>query len=464
MNNQLSQLRTFWLQNLARTKNFSSSQAFKAMFWVLVGTGGYQFIRFGSNLILTRLLFPEAFGIMAIVNAIMIGLGQISDVGLREGVINSDRAHTPRFMQTAWALQVLKAAVIALLALAAAWPAAIFYDEPLLLPVIAVTAITMFMQGFRSIALLAYDKRMDLKTQVKCDLFTQITSVIVIIAWAAAWPNIWALVAGHLVASIIEIFFSYKLFTGHFSRFTWDKETVNGMFHFGKWILISSTVSYITMQASPLIMGGFISMAELGKYSLAAGLAGMILILAYDLARRVLHPYFRESFDTDSGYTKVRYLRLLFNSGFALLCIIFALFGDKLIIFLYDDRYIAAGWMLQILALGQIGRSMSGTLMPFLIAKGDSFSQMTVSACGAVLLILLIVLGGAYYGSAGVIFGYALTGILTHPIMIYLASRHGYNCTLPDSLVMLASIGVIITFWLLGDSALTQKLAALNWI
>jgi len=464
MNNPLIHIRSLWLHNLSRAKNFTSSKAFKAMFWVLVGTGGYQFIRFGTNLILTRLLFPEAFGIMAIVNAIMIGLGQISDVGLREGVINSDRAHTPQFMRTAWTLQVLKAGVIALLALAIAWPAASFYDEPLLLPVIAVTAITMFMQGFRSIALLAYDKRMDLKTQVKCDLFTQITSVVVIIVWAMIWQNIWALVAGHLVASILEIILSYKLFSGHFSRFAWDKETVSGMFHFGKWILISSTVSYITMQASPLIMGGFITMAELGTYSLAAGLAGMILLLAYDLSRRVLHPYFKESFDQNKGFSTVRDIRLLFNSGFAAICIIFALFGDKLIAFLYDDRYLAAGWMLQILAVGQIGRSLSGTLMPFLLAKGDSFSQMTVSACSASLLIVLIVLGGTYYGSEGVIIGYSLTGLLTHPVMIFLAARHGYNCTVPDILVMITSVGIIIAFWSTTDSAITNKLLSLNWL
>lgn len=462
MNKRFEKFHTLWLNNLSRAKNFTASKAFNAMLWVFIGTGSYQLIRFASNLILTRLLFPEAFGIMAIVNAIMIGLGQLSDVGLREGVINSDRAHTPEFMRTAWTLQVLKSLVIALLAFAIAWPAAHFYEEPLLLPVIAVTAITMLMQGFRSIALLAYDKRMDLKTQVKCDLFIQTTSVAVVIIWAAIWPNIWALVAGHLVAATLEIFLSYKLFTGHFSRFAWDKETVSGMFHFGKWILISSTVSYITMQASPLIMGGFISMSELGTYSLAAGLASMILLLAYDLSRRVLHPYFRASFDKGSGFRVVRDIRLLFNCGFALICIIFALFGDQLILFLYDDRYIAAGWMLQILAIGQIGRSFSGTLMPFLIAKGDSFSQMTVSACGAALLIVLIILGGTYFGSEGVIMGYALTGLLTHPIMIFLAARHGYNCVLHDMLVMLTSIGIIIACWLMTESAITDKILSLH--
>lgn len=464
MNTPPSKLSHLWQTTTQRLTNFYRSKAFNAMLWVLIGNGGYQVIRFASNLILARLLFPEAFGIMAIVTAIIIGLGQISDVGLREGVINSDRAHDARFMQTAWTLQVLKALVVALLTLAIAWPAAHFYGEDLLLPVIAVTAITMLMQGFRSIALLAYDKRMDLKTQVKCDMFTQIVSVAVIIGWAMIWPSVWALVAGHLVASILEIFLSYRLFKGHFSRFTWDKETVSGMFHFGKWILISSTVSFISLQGSTLIMGGFLSLAELGKYSFAAGLAGMSTLLAYDLSRRVLHPHFRESFDTHNDYRTVRNYRLLFNLGFTCICITFAVFGDKLIRFLYDDRYIEAGWMLQILAVGQIGIALNGTLMPFLIAKGDSFSQMTTSFARASLMVLFIIIGGTFFGSLGVIIGYTLSHLLVHPVMIILAARHGYNCALDDILIMLFSIAFILFIWSMSDSAIVTKLASLGWI
>ncbi len=431
------------------------------MFWVLMGTGGYQIIRLASNLILTRLLFPEAFGIMAIVTAIMIGLNQLSDIGVREGVVNSNRIDDPSFMRTAWTLQVVQAGAVALVLLAISQPIAYFYDEPLLVPIMAVTAITMFTTGFRSIALLAYDKRMELKTQVKCDLFTQITSLVIIIVWASIWPSVWALVAGHLVASLLEIILSYRLFKGHFSRFAWDKETVNGLFHFGKWILISSAISYITIHGDKLIMGKFMTKAELGIYNNAATWAAMITLIAYDLSRRVLHPFFKKSFDNQSDFRNVRHMRLLLNSGYVVVCIGLALLGDKLIAFLYDDRYIEGGWMLQILALGQIGRSMSGTLMPFLLAKGDSFSQMVGSAFSAFFMITLLYFGGAYFGTIGLIIGYALTGFLTHPVMVFLAARHGYNCSIDDFLLIAACTGIVITGWVMTQSTVVDKLSAL---
>lgn len=459
----MTSLRQLWQAKWQKVKNFRQSKAFDAMFWVLVGTGGYQIIRLASNLILTRLLFPEAFGIMAIVTAVFVALGQISDIGLREGVVNSSRVNEPEFMRTAWTLQVIRSAVIALFTLALAAPIAAFYDEPLLFPVMAVTAITMLTQGFKSIALLAYDKRMDLKTQITSDLLTQVFGLVIIIVWAWISPTIWALVAGHLISSLLELVLSYRLFKGHFSKFAWDKETVSNLFHFGKWILLSSTISIITTQGDKFVMGTFLSMGDLGKYSIAATWASMVTLISYDLSRRVLHPYFRQAIDQEMGFSRIRNMRFLLNGSYIVICLGLALYGDLLIIFLYDDQYIEAGWMLQILALGQIGRAMSGTLMPFLLAKGDSFSQMTVSSINAVLLIGLMTAGGKLYGGVGVILGYSLSGVLSHPVMVLQALRHGYNCILEDIGLMALGVGLVVFVWVAtGSDLIDTVLAALN--
>ncbi len=48
----------------------------------LGGVGGQQFLRLASNLILTRLMFPEAFGLMALIQTFMVGLQMFSDIGI----------------------------------------------------------------------------------------------------------------------------------------------------------------------------------------------------------------------------------------------------------------------------------------------------------------------------------------------------------------------------------------------
>ncbi len=446
-----------------RVRGLLSSSAVQSAFWVILGSGGTQLIRLLGNLLLTRLLFPEIFGIMAIVYAIMIGLGQLSDVGLREGVVNSDRIDDPAFMRTAWTLQILRTGVIALLAAIVALPAAHMYDEPVLAPVLIMISLATFITGFKSIALLAYDKRLDIKKQMLVDLGLQVSGLVVVITWALLWPSVWAMVAGQIFASSLEVILSYVLFKGHFSRFAWDKSSVTQLFGFGKWIFLSSTISYITNQGDRLIMGVFLTMGELGKYSVASTWSAIVALLSVNFSTRVLHPYFRRAIDNHADFSKIHKVRTLLNAAYMAVCITLAIIGDWLIIFLYDERYAEAGWMLQVLALGQVARAFTGTLMPFMLAQGDSFSQMKFSAASAGILVSFILLGGFIAGAPGVIIAYSLSGIFAHPVMIRFAEKHDYHCMLADLGMMLFAIGFCLAAWWMIDAPILPVLGKLMY-
>jgi hypothetical protein len=60
------------------------------------------------DLILTRLLFPEAFGLMALVQVFMGGLQMFSDLGVNMSIIQSKRGEDPDFLNTAWTFQILR--------------------------------------------------------------------------------------------------------------------------------------------------------------------------------------------------------------------------------------------------------------------------------------------------------------------------------------------------------------------
>src|SRR5262252_1388660 len=77
--------------------------------------GGYalsQILRFGSNLVMTRLLAPDMYGVTAIAYVILSGLAMFSDLGLRAVIIRSGRGHDPVFLNTAWALQIVRGVMI----------------------------------------------------------------------------------------------------------------------------------------------------------------------------------------------------------------------------------------------------------------------------------------------------------------------------------------------------------------
>ena len=108
------------------------ARAMRSSAWTIFGFVASQGIRFGSNLILTRLLFPEAFGMMALVTVAMVGLSNFSDMGTAPSIAYNPRGDDPSFLDTAWTLHVVRGVLLWLAACALAWPFARFYGEPML--------------------------------------------------------------------------------------------------------------------------------------------------------------------------------------------------------------------------------------------------------------------------------------------------------------------------------------------
>ncbi len=107
-------------------------RAIRGSLWTLSGHTSSQILRLGSNLILTRLLFPEAFGLMALVQTFIIGLEMFSDVGIRPSIIQNHRGNDPSFLNTAWTIQVIRGFMLWLGACLMAIPAANFFHQPML--------------------------------------------------------------------------------------------------------------------------------------------------------------------------------------------------------------------------------------------------------------------------------------------------------------------------------------------
>src|SRR2546421_7848298 len=84
----------------------------KGSAWTIAGHGAGELIRLAKSLVLTRLLFPEAFGMMSLVGVVMYGLQMLSDVGLVQAIIRDKRGDDPDFLNTAWTMQVIRGAVL----------------------------------------------------------------------------------------------------------------------------------------------------------------------------------------------------------------------------------------------------------------------------------------------------------------------------------------------------------------
>src|SRR3954451_1927164 len=99
-----------------------------------------------STLILVRLLAPSDFGLVALGSSFSVAIEAFSWIGLEEGVIRH-REPSPELYDTAFTLGVLRGAAVGAVIAAAAYPGALFFEEPRLFAVIVALGFTVLMEG-----------------------------------------------------------------------------------------------------------------------------------------------------------------------------------------------------------------------------------------------------------------------------------------------------------------------------
>ena len=141
--------------------------------------GSGQALRLVNSWVLTRLLFPAAFGQMTLVTTLIVGITLLSDIGLAPSVIQSKRGDEPAFLNTAWTLQAMRGGGLFLIACALAWPAAAFYGDRTLLAVLPVLALSTLMTGFNGTSVLTLSRHMGVRRMFYFDFSSQIVALVV---------------------------------------------------------------------------------------------------------------------------------------------------------------------------------------------------------------------------------------------------------------------------------------------
>ena len=148
------------------------SRALRGSFWATSHYGVSVLIRLGTNLVLARLLFPEAFGLMALVNAVVAGLHMFSDVGTLTSVIQSRRGDDPVFLDTVWTVKVVRGACLWFASCLLAFPLASIYEQPQLLQLIPIAGLSALISGFNAMSLPLLRRHMQLGKLAAVELAT----------------------------------------------------------------------------------------------------------------------------------------------------------------------------------------------------------------------------------------------------------------------------------------------------
>lgn len=433
------------------------SLAQRGAFWSLTAFGGSQLLRFGGNLALTRLLYQEAFGVMALVTALLSGLQLFSDVGIGPSIIQSSRGDDRDFLNTAWTVQAIRGVLLWVASCIVAGPFAAFYGQPQLAWIVPVSGLTALIAGFNSTRLFTMYRHVNLSRVAMVEIGSQAFGLLVMVSWAFVDRSIWALVAGGIAGSLARLVLSHTILPGATNRPRWDRGAFRLMMSFGRWIFFSTVLTFLVGQSDRLIFGKMIPIAALGVYGIGSMIATMPSLAIGRVAQSVFFPIYSRIHNSGERlagvFTRAR-RPLLLIAGWMIAGL--AGGGSAAVNLLYDRRYADAGWIVQLIALGSWFAVLESTNSAALLARGEANWTAASNAGKLVGMIVLIPVGFAIGGFPGAVVGLVTAEMLKYAVSAWAAVRAGLEGW-PQDLRLTAWVFVTAAI-----GALTARFATLD--
>lgn len=402
--------------------------------WSFADLALNNILRLAGNLILTRLLFPEAFGLMAMVATIQTGAQMLSDIGIRQSIIRAENAEDPEFLRTAWTVQIVRGAAVALVVLACGAGLWLFapalarpgtvYADPVLPFLVIASALSMLLDSLVSVNMHLANRRMEMRQLVVLNLASQILGLVVMVTIASLHATVWALLIGSVTTATSRAILSHVVFDGPRMRLAWHAGYRDRLWQFGKWLIGSSGFGFLIVHADRLILGALLAATPFSLYVIAGIWIQACSMVVGSISSQVGLPALSEVHrtrpeDLPRLFRKsARVLDLFCLAGFLL----FLLGGELLIALLYTPEYEAAGQFMPLMAV-LILRQRFGLFTELLILQGDTPRLMLSTAVSAAAICLAIPLGYVLAGTTGAIAGSILAPLTGETLKLLAARR-----------------------------------------
>jgi O-antigen/teichoic acid export membrane protein len=391
-----------------------------------------------SNLLLTRLLFPEAFGLVAASSSILIGLTLISDLGIRAVIIQSPRGETVSFLHSAWVFQVCRGIILWVILIVCCGILAIPFVRDFIPPesvfsnrafpfLTAVLGFGLVLNGLESTTIALNLRRLNYKSIILVDLVGRIIPAPIMVGCALFFSSVWVLAGGALIGGLLRLVLSHVAVPGPQMSWKYQKSHFREIVHFGKWITISSIASFVGSQSDVILFGLIFPSSFVGVYFIARSLVdaaeGLLERLNSSLTLPALGEVLRQNpQNLRDRFYRFRYPIDVIAAGLGgFLCVT----GSQIVNFLYDARYSEAGPILELLGLGLALYPLQLIRGAFTaIGKTHTVAMVSVVQAGAMVASLL--LGFFTFGALGAVAGVALSRLVPSVLIIVLARRHNW--------------------------------------
>lgn len=437
-----------------------SSKLGREVGWVVAPFGVQQALRLGTNIVLTRLLAPEIFGIMLLINSLRTGTELLSDIGIGQSVVRSPNGEDRDFLDVAWTLQCLRGLLLAVMILLAAAPIAALYDRPELAPLILALSPVFIFTGLQSAGLFLAQRWMELKRRAVYEIASTVIHSASAIGLALVIKSAWALVIALVASTFLTTLLSFLVFERRLPRFHWEAAHVREIFSFGKWIFLSTAIYFAAISFDRFYFVAAVPIAMAGIYGVARTFSDMLAALAQRAGAFLVFP--RAAAAHNQGGEIAQRLRGTRRKTLALVAIATGLAvagSDQFILLAYDERYQAAAFMIPILVVSVWFSIMSAFADSMLMGVGRPAPGARANAAKFLTMLVglpLALAQGSLLAALGVL---ALAEVARWIALLPPSRREGFGGLKDDiALTLLMAATALSIKWLLGSMGLAPTL------
>lgn len=234
-----------------------------------------------TNMILARILAPEAFGVVATITMIISFADMFTDAGFQKYLVQHEfKSEEERILSTnvAFWTNLVISFILWIMIIIFSDKLSIMVGNPGLGHVISIACMQLPMTSFSSIQMAIYRRNFDFKTLFLVRIISICIPFIVTIPLALLGFSYWSLIIGTLCGALSNaIILTIKSIWK--PKFVYSVTTLKEMLSFSIWSLIEAISIWLTTWVDTFIIGSILSSYHLGIYKTSLSAVNSIFML-----------------------------------------------------------------------------------------------------------------------------------------------------------------------------------------
>ena len=251
----------------------------KSMGWSLFSEVAVKFFVPITNMILARVLTPDAFGVVAVCNMLVSFVDLITDAGFGKYLVQHDfdsETEKAQYADVSFWTNLAISVLMTMLIILFRFPIASFLGHRNYGNVIAIASVQLMITSVSSIQTALFRRQFEFKKLFAARISVAASPLMITVPLALIMRSFWALVIGNIFgalvnAAVLTVFSKWR------PSFFYSTAILKRMFNYSFWSLCEALANWVIFWVDTFIVGSMFSEYQLGLYKNSTNMVQSIM-------------------------------------------------------------------------------------------------------------------------------------------------------------------------------------------